>query len=331
MENTAINTRRNLNTIDVFKFICAFLVVGIHTEPFAQYGMLDNAFGMFTRIPVPFFFVASSYFFFKRDVTKKMLWKYVKRILILYLFYSFVYALVDIICGEFIFSDFLFSFFLTGYKHLWYLHSSIIAIIVLYFVSRNKICLKISAVITALAYVLGLLLFSYNPLVKDVEFFNNVLNSSFVKIFYERSWLFYALPFMMIGYFISKSNPIKLKIALPSAIVSFCMVAFEGVVFILKLGTQSTILWLFTLPLLYFLFNSLLNIEVFSKSDTRWCRSLSTSIYCIHPLFIRVFGGLSISNNLIVFVLVSFASFVCALVLFMLSKNDKMKILRYIQ
>lgn len=321
----------NLNTIDVFKLFCAILVIGIHTEPFSQYGMLDNAFGLLTRIAVPFFFVASAYFFFRKDVTMKSLWKYAKRILILYVFYSVIYVVFDMVSGEFVFTDFLFSFFLTGYKHLWFLHSSLIAIIVLYFLSRKEYIFKISVVFVGITYIFALLLFTYNTIVKDVAFFSIILDSSFVKVFYERSWLFYALPYMMIGYLIAKTKSIKINLSLISTIIFFVLLGIEGAVCILKIGTESTILWMFTLPLSFFIFQFVLNVNLFKNMNTRWCRSISTIMYCIHPLIIRILSVFNISNNLLLFVIVTLISMAISYGLFLLSNIERLKVLKYIQ
>ena len=74
--------------VDIFKFIMALLVVGIHTEPFSFNPWLDRGFGMLTRLCVPFFFMTSAYFYW---INEKGALKYLKRLLILYLVWSVIY------------------------------------------------------------------------------------------------------------------------------------------------------------------------------------------------------------------------------------------------
>ena len=68
--------------IDIAKFLCAILVVAIHTHPL-QYGTtLDYYFNCFCRIAVPFFFVSSSYFYYTKG---GQIVKSLRRLLILYM------------------------------------------------------------------------------------------------------------------------------------------------------------------------------------------------------------------------------------------------------
>ena len=87
-----IRTKTN-KSIDVVKLIMAFLVVAIHTEPFGAWFILDKAFGIFTRLCVPFFFVASSYFFFLKNGDPI---HYAKRLFLLYLIWSVIYLPFDL-------------------------------------------------------------------------------------------------------------------------------------------------------------------------------------------------------------------------------------------
>lgn len=83
------------NLFDVVKFVCAILVIGIHTEPFAQYWWMDKAFACLTRFAVPMFFCITGYFLFDRYSGEKLL-KYVKRIMVYYLFWQSLRIVVRI-------------------------------------------------------------------------------------------------------------------------------------------------------------------------------------------------------------------------------------------
>lgn len=70
--------RKSYDMVDVTKLGMAFLIVAIHCSA--------GGLNMIGRLGVPSFFIASSYFFFKRYLTqsekqqKKMTIRYVKRI-----------------------------------------------------------------------------------------------------------------------------------------------------------------------------------------------------------------------------------------------------------
>ena len=125
-----VSTAKPQNSaIDLMKFVCALLVVGIHTEPFSFSSVLDNAFGFVNRIAVPFFFIASSYFFFMKSLNFHRLGHYVKRIFILYAIWFIIYICFDwLYLSTPVNSQTFFDFFIYGFQHFWYLQATIIAI-----------------------------------------------------------------------------------------------------------------------------------------------------------------------------------------------------------
>lgn len=75
--------------IDVAKLVAALLVVSIHTEPcqgLAHVVLID----ILARMAVPFFFVASAFFFFRKPVSERRVSHYVKRMAVLYAFWFIV-------------------------------------------------------------------------------------------------------------------------------------------------------------------------------------------------------------------------------------------------
>ena len=70
-------TRKKYNAIDIAKLICSFLVIAIHIKPF---GATDNNILIYindgiqnfiARIAVPFFFISSGYFLYKKSSKNK--------------------------------------------------------------------------------------------------------------------------------------------------------------------------------------------------------------------------------------------------------------------
>ena len=65
-------------SIDIFRYVCAIMVVGIHTQPLSEFSyeagyIFSN---IVPRIAVPFFFTAAGYFYVKKleTVSQKLQW-----------------------------------------------------------------------------------------------------------------------------------------------------------------------------------------------------------------------------------------------------------------
>jgi len=94
--NASINTTNNA-AIDIMKFICAILIVSIHTSPLLEINRLWSL-GItiyIARIAVPFFFVTSGYFFAKKIMTtngsSRVFPDYLLKLFKLYVGWSLVY------------------------------------------------------------------------------------------------------------------------------------------------------------------------------------------------------------------------------------------------
>ena len=90
-------------SIDIFRYLCAVMVVGIHTHPLSE---LNNKVGyicsdIVPRIAVPFFFAAAGYFYIRKlEEGQNPFFPYVKRLLIPYFIWSVIYDMVDFIVRE---------------------------------------------------------------------------------------------------------------------------------------------------------------------------------------------------------------------------------------
>lgn len=239
--------KKDIAVIDLFKLFCAFLVVGIHTEPFASVGLLDMAFGILTRIAVPFFFIASAYFYFLKPTSKERCAKFCLRILILYSIWSVVYFFAACIEEKRFDAlsalSFAKEFFLSGYEHLWFLQALIISIAsvtALDSVLRGKTVMYIAASVLLAA---GLLLSTYVNLFGPTSLISSMADSGFIRGVGVRSWLFYGIPYVTMGYYFAKraggcgpQRNICLFDALGAA-VSFCLLAAEGFAAVKVIGT----------------------------------------------------------------------------------------------
>lgn len=95
--------------IDLLKFVCAFLVIGIHTRPFqASSELLDKVFYYdISNYAVPFFYACTGYFLVINHPEETLQTKSMSRcikILKIYLLWSAVYLPLTV-CGWFLMTD----------------------------------------------------------------------------------------------------------------------------------------------------------------------------------------------------------------------------------
>ena len=96
-ENVVCMKKRN-NLIDMLKFTATLMVVGIHSGPLNSFEPLLNniIFQGIARLAVPFFFGISAYFLYRKislareEEKKKILYTYLKRLGLLYLFWFII-------------------------------------------------------------------------------------------------------------------------------------------------------------------------------------------------------------------------------------------------
>lgn len=98
--NKLIPPLRNLNGLDLVKFIMAIFVVSIHTNPVADCtnSILNDSFDILTSCAVPFFFLCSGYLLARKfsepycnPDNQKITATYLKKILKMYLLWTLVY------------------------------------------------------------------------------------------------------------------------------------------------------------------------------------------------------------------------------------------------
>lgn len=120
--------RREYALIDAARFFCALLVVAIHTRPLSTYTELGNFLldkGI-CRVAVPFFFVASGYFWAKKPITVKRLSKFLWRVALLYVLWTAIYYPVVVESQDM--NHYFRRCLLSGsYYHLWYYPAMITA------------------------------------------------------------------------------------------------------------------------------------------------------------------------------------------------------------
>lgn len=146
---------KQYRSLDVAKFICAILIIILHTAPFSSYSKaLTFGFrNIVTVIAVPFFFVTSGFLAFlkvesleKRDRNGYIL-AYLRRLVILYLIWSAVYFGFVVIkwmrkgfSAVFVL-EYIRDFFFEGsYSTIWFLPALISAVLLVYLLRQKFSC-----------------------------------------------------------------------------------------------------------------------------------------------------------------------------------------------
>lgn len=307
--------------IDITKLIMAYLVVAIHTEPFGFSFWLDKGFGIITRICVPFFFVASSYFFFQKNGDPV---KYIRRLGILYFVWSLIYLPFDLpVLKEMSIGQIVEKYFWIGNGHaLWYLCGSIIGFLIVWTLSR-KLSPKVVFAITVGLWVIGCLKSTYTPVME------NVFSFTFSDRLGSRNGLFYASAYYALGLLIARKDVEYTKPQMKN-IVGFTISAFllcvESLILVYFFKTQQTILWFSVLPLTYNFFMIVKSLQIpISHERAYFCRKLSTLIYVMHCFIMYIFADLQCWKA---FIVVAILSTAISTVVFCMSKR---KIFRWLK
>ncbi len=196
------------NSIDIFRYICAIMVIGMHTllvdTTTAEQGY--TLIQIISRTTVPFFFAVAGFFYIKKLVTgQKIFLKYISRIILVYAVWSAVYLLEEVlmksISGELtvsFFIDFFIDFIFYGsWYHFWFFPALIYSICITTLIYKIK-CFKFVVPISILAYLISVLGSAYYELGTNIPVLGSLYNfSDFEAI---RRIVFMGFPFFVIGY-----------------------------------------------------------------------------------------------------------------------------------
>ena len=182
---------KQYKSLDVAKFICAILIIIIHTSPFSSYSKaLTFGFrNIVCVIAVPFFFLTSGFLAFKKIdslakenknkyqlVREEYVAGYLKRLAIMYGIWSAVYFPFVVIKwtrkGFTIYSvlEYVKDFFFEGsYSTIWFLPALFTAVLLVYLLHK-KLSYKTIFLISAIIYIFTLAGSSYYDLATKIPF-----------------------------------------------------------------------------------------------------------------------------------------------------------------
>lgn len=283
-------------SIDIFRIICAIMVVSIHTGPLAEWGhnWWYLTVQVIPRIGVPFFFCTCGYFYVGSLLTGNYkFWKTMKRLLITYGIWSVIYYIQDVkyvLDGSASLGGFLVNclrqFLLYGSReHFWFFPAVIFSVI------ASTIFAKIGklhwlAGCSVIAYILGLLGCSYYGIGDQIPIISVFINSSQYDLI--RRIVLMGMPFFMMGYFLQKLDLNRIKNKICIVLEGVYLIGFlVEIAFVNKMQIQVNVY--LTIFLYLLLFNTMLLLlknpcGQYGKMASI-TRDLSNFMYYSHPLF----------------------------------------------
>ncbi len=301
--------------VDIAKYVSALLVVAIHTYPFLEISETFNTLfiAIVCRLAVPFFFISSGYFLFRKlDGTKeqnqKRIMRYIRRLLILYLVWTVIYIPYTI--WNYMGTGFSFlsifgwirDFFLNGsYYHLWFLPALITGTLIVYWLGeKNRISKVVS--ISMILYVIGYIINVYAPIWQSLPYVSIVYGFFTKTIVTARDGFFFAPIFIAMGAYMAKMPRPKLKASALGFAISFLLLIIEVTIyFSLHILADLSCMFLALVPATYFLLNLLLDVKMEYRPVYADLRRDSTLIYVSHILFARILLMLLPDAHLVVY------------------------------
>lgn len=302
------STIRNCS-IDIFRYICAILVIMIHTSVFADLNAQISFVwvDVIPRIAVPFFFAVAGFFYTgKLEQGKKPFVPYLKKLLLTYTAWSAVYFATDYITwGHGSIKSFMINclrtFFVDGsHYHLWFFVALIFSVCVVTAAYKIK-CAKLLLPVSGALYLVGCLGCAYYSVGATVPCLNRLFDSAWYTI--VRRYLLMGFPFFVLGLTVRKLQKkltnISDKTMLCLLVSAIVLWAVELLV-VIRFGLQRDIILSAGLyPMTACLLLVLLRKPIPNASKpANICRTLAGFSYYAHPLIIEALrSGFSISET----------------------------------
>lgn len=334
------------SSLDIAKFLCAILVLIIHTDPVGSYSKAVS-FGfrnVICVVAVPFFFATSGYLLREKlgslntdGDQKQYIWKYLKRLAVIYLVWSAVYfpfVVVKWLRAGFTFGsvlEYVKDFFFEGsYSTIWFL-PALMSAALLYWLLRRKLSGKGVFLVGCGCYAVTLLLSSYYGVTARVPglaqlgqlyygFFDSVKNG-----------VLFGLVFLALGGMISEYDGLskmKKTYALFGCAGSAILICAEVVVYKVIGNTRGIDTIASLLPFTFFALIFTLGVSVKPSPACLLLRKLSMLIFLTQRIPISVIdlfmeNSVLATNTAVNFVVVTLATFAISFLILLLSKKMK--------
>lgn len=308
--------------IDRFRFLSALLIIAIHTSPLLSFSETGNFVltRIVARVAVPFFFMTSGFFLLSGySRNRERLIDFIKKTGLIYGIAILIYIPVNIYNGYFtkdgmvpkLIQDLVFN---GTFYHLWYLPAAILGGTIAWCLVR-KFGYPKALTGALLLYLIGLFGDSYYGLAECIPGVRSFYQLVFQVSDYTRNGIFFAPVFFVLGGLMARqSSKPSVGKSLWGLTVSFTLMSGEAMLLRHFRLQRHDSMYLFLLPCMYFLFQTLLH---FRGRHLGGLRTVSLIIYIIHPMMILAvrlaakllhLQGLLVDHSLVHHLMVCFAS-----------------------
>lgn len=289
--------KRLFKSIDLLKFISAIAVICLHTRPFidTEFEYYANTFFV---MAVPIFFCTSSFFFHSKEDAS--LYRYIKRLLLLY----FIWFIIELpyVINKFDFCSFsglkffIWSlFFQNTFWASWFLMALIIAMLIVVPINRKGHS-TLLYVIGAISFLLSLFASMYNGLIP------NVFDATYCKYF--KSFLYYisasqsfilAIPYCILGIkLVNLDLGLTLKNELLILLLLAILATIESYICVPIYSSHNASLLI--IPVVFMVVHMCLKYEINIRPEiVVFLRKSSILLYLTHSIveyFFREYAGL---------------------------------------
>lgn len=323
--------------IDDFRLLAAVMVIAIHTAPLSGISVdldfiLTYCLG---RVAVPFFLMTTGYFVLGAwkvsgctadgkviQAIKKSLFLYAAAF-VLYLPVNFYSDGMPDSAGGFL----RMIVFDGGFYHLWYFPAVILGCILVVMLLK-RMPVRVVFAIAVLLYLIGAGGDSYYGLVCRIPVLDHLYDILFTVSSYTRNGIFYAPVFLLLGMMLREQREHRKEEAgtgtagiVVGLAVSLMVMLAEGYFTYSYDLQRHNSMYLFLLPVMYFLFRLLLRAPGRAPG---WARDISMLVYIIHPAVLIGLRGVAgaagltpvlVDNALVQFLSVTIVSFAAAAIL----------------
>jgi len=332
--------KQKLN-LDTYRLIASLLIIAIHVYPFLTVNKnLEFIFThIFCRIGVPFFLMLTGNFILPKSLENiDNLKNYIKKIITIYIISIIIYIPINVYTGVLKNTNIiniLKMILIDGTMyHLWYFPALILGLWITYFLIKklkNKSCI----IILITLFIIGLLGDSYYGLTENIKYLKIIYEYIFKIFNYTRNGLFYVPIFLYEGYSLkkqNKNNNNKKNIIISLTFLTLMII--EGIILHHYELQKHDSMYIFLIPLMYYIFKTLINNNYGKKENLR---KISTILYIMHPFFIvliRLIGKIFkiekiiVNNSLIHYILVTAITLTFAIYFEKITKKYKQNIKR---
>ena len=271
--------RKNIDTIDLTKFVMSLLVVVIHVNPFGT-----ERPPVISRIAVPVFFMISAYFLFIKGGTKENLIKYIRRNITLYFVWFMVLLPITIyirkyymikfpnVLGKILVDFFFGSTFITS----WYLMAAIIGSVFVIVLCRY-VGNMITILIGLLLYMICCALTNYAGLFSEFAFIY-VIKEYYPANFYNS----FPAAILWIAFgkvFADNKFKIRKGISITCLIISIVLLIYEK--YLVTSFCYTDDCYVMLIPSCFFLFALIKECRI-AIPYAHHMRVFSTITFCLH-------------------------------------------------